>query len=47
MMAQAGFEIVLEQDYLLYERLYRREVYDQYAGRCSDTKVMVFRKCVA
>ncbi len=39
-----GFEVVLEEDYLIYRRLYRREVYDRYVGRCTDTKVMIFRK---
>lgn len=45
LMGEAGFEVVLEEDYLLYRKLYRREVYDRYAGRCTDTKAMVFRKC--
>lgn len=40
----AGFEIVAEEDYLLYRSLYRREVYDLYVGRCTDTRMMVFRK---
>jgi ubiquinone/menaquinone biosynthesis C-methylase UbiE len=39
-----GFEVVVEEDYLLYRSLYRREVYDRYADRCSDTRVMAFRK---
>lgn len=39
-----GFEPVLEEDYLLYRALYRREVYDRYVGRCTDTKLMIFRK---
>ncbi len=43
-MAKAGFEAALEEDYLLYRKLYRREVYDRYVGRCTDTKVMIFRK---
>jgi ubiquinone/menaquinone biosynthesis C-methylase UbiE len=42
-----NFEVVLEQDYLLYHQLYRRQVYDRYSDRCSDTKVMIFRKCAA
>ena len=46
-MAQAGFEAIREKDYLLFNRLYRREVYDNYVGRVTDTKVMVFRKCAA
>ena len=43
-MAQRGFEIIEEENYLLYRRIYRREVYDRYADICSDTKVMIFRK---
>jgi ubiquinone/menaquinone biosynthesis C-methylase UbiE len=42
-----GFEVVLDEDYLIYRRLYRREVYDRYVGRCTDTKVMIFRKLPA
>lgn len=43
-LAAAGFEIVVEDDYLLYRAIYRREVYDRYVGRCTDTKLMIFRK---
>lgn len=43
-LAAQGFEIVLQQDYLLYRKLYRPEVYEQYKDRCADTRVMVFRK---
>jgi hypothetical protein len=43
-MDQRGFDVVVEEDYLLYRRLYRREVYDRYAGRCTDMKAMIFRK---
>lgn len=43
-MAASGFEVVVSENYLLDRRLYRQEVYDRYAGVCSDTKVMVFRK---
>lgn len=39
-----GFEVVAEEDYLLSRRLYRRDVYDRYSGRCTDTKMMAFRK---
>ena len=46
-MIGAGFEVVLDQDYLLYQQLYRRAVYDRYSDRCTDTKVMHFRKCAA
>jgi ubiquinone/menaquinone biosynthesis C-methylase UbiE len=46
-MDRGGFEIVREENYLLFNRLYRREVYDRYVGRCTDTKMMIFRKCAA
>jgi ubiquinone/menaquinone biosynthesis C-methylase UbiE len=47
LLAGKGFEVVLDEDYLIYRRLYRREVYDRYVGRCTDTKVMIFRKLPA
>jgi hypothetical protein len=47
LMEGSGFEVVHEHDYLLYRKLYRREVYDRYVGRCTDTKLMILRKCAA
>jgi hypothetical protein len=47
LLARLGFEVVLEEDYLLNRSLYRPEVYERYRGRCTDTKVMIFRKCAA
>jgi ubiquinone/menaquinone biosynthesis C-methylase UbiE len=44
-MSKAGCEVVVEEDYLLYRGLYRREVYERFANRCTDTKLIVFRKC--
>ena len=44
LLAQLGFEVVIEENYLLYRRLYRRDVYDRYKDRCSDTKLMAFRR---
>lgn len=44
LLGDHGFETVAEEDYLLYRTLYRREVYDRYVGRCTDTKLMIFRK---
>jgi ubiquinone/menaquinone biosynthesis C-methylase UbiE len=44
LLAGAGFEIVVENDYLLYHSRYRREVFERYDGRCTDTKLMIFRK---
>jgi len=44
LLADAGFDTVVEEDYLLYRSLYRREVFERYDGRCTDTKLMIFRK---
>jgi ubiquinone/menaquinone biosynthesis C-methylase UbiE len=35
---------VLSEDYLLYRKLYRRDVYEKYRGLFADTRVMAFRK---
>jgi ubiquinone/menaquinone biosynthesis C-methylase UbiE len=43
-LAGEGLEIVVEEDYLLYRKLYRPEVYRDYVGRCTDTRLMIFRK---
>ena len=40
-----GFEVIREEDYLLYRGRYRPDVFDRFVGRCTDTKVMIFRKC--
>lgn len=39
-----NFEVVLKEDYLLYNSLYRKEIYEKYQKRCTDTRVMAFRK---
>lgn len=39
-----GFDVVLEEDYLPFRKLYRPDIYERYRNRCSDTKLMVFRK---
>jgi len=44
LLARHDFEVVSEEKYLLYRRLYRREVYDRFKDRCADTKLMIFRK---
>lgn len=43
----AGFEVVVEEDYLLSRALYRPDVYARFVGRCTDTKVMILRKGAA
>lgn len=44
LLKDRGFEVVLAQDYLLNRTLYRPEVYRNYVGRCTDTRVMIFRR---
>ncbi len=43
-MASEGLEMVLKGDYLLCRKLYRPEVYEAYKERCTDTRVMIFRR---
>ena len=47
LLEERQFEVVRDEDYLLYRGRYREDVYDRFVGRCTDTKVMVFRKCAA
>lgn len=44
-LAARGFEVLKDDDYLLYRGRYRVEAYDRFAASCTDTKAMVFRKC--
>jgi ubiquinone/menaquinone biosynthesis C-methylase UbiE len=44
LMQSRGLEVLFEEKYLLYRRLYRRDVYDRYKDRCADTQMMIFRK---
>lgn len=46
-MADSGCEVVIDEDYLLFYELYRREVYEEYRDRYADTKLIVFRKALA
>jgi ubiquinone/menaquinone biosynthesis C-methylase UbiE len=43
-MQKHGFEIVAEENYLLFRALYRRDVYERFKDRCADTRLMIFRK---
>lgn len=43
-LVERGFEILLREDYLLYRRHYRPEVYHQYKDRCSDMRLLIARK---
>ncbi len=39
-----NFEVVFQHDYLLSNKLYRTEVYNEYKNQLTDTRVMAFRK---
>jgi ubiquinone/menaquinone biosynthesis C-methylase UbiE len=39
------FEVVLSKDYLSFNKLYHRKIYDEYQGKCTDVRLMAFRKC--
>ncbi len=43
-LSDAGCEIVQREDYLLYRRIYRAEVYDRYKNQCVDHRLLVVRK---
>jgi ubiquinone/menaquinone biosynthesis C-methylase UbiE len=43
LLAGRGFRVVAEEDYLLFRSTYREEVYRRYLGRCTDTRMMIFR----
>jgi len=43
-MDELRFDVVVEREYLLNRKLYRPDVYRQYVGRCTDTKMMILRK---
>jgi SAM-dependent methyltransferase len=44
LLAASGFEILFEQDYLVYRANYPPELYELYRERCTDMRVMAFRK---
>jgi SAM-dependent methyltransferase len=44
-LTSLGFEVILSEDYLLCNKLYRPEIYRKYEKLCADTRLMVFRKC--
>ncbi|MEX2140291.1 MAG: class I SAM-dependent methyltransferase [Pirellulales bacterium] len=44
LLNNAGCEIVRVEDYLLYRRIYRSEIYDRYQDRCVDQRLLVARK---
>lgn len=42
-----GAEIVSCEDYLVYRAEYPRDLYERYRGKCSDMRMMAFRKASA
>ena len=43
-MQKNGCDPLFEEDYLLCRKLYRRDVYERFKGRCADTRAMAFRR---
>jgi hypothetical protein len=43
-MAESRFERVIVEDYLLYRKLYRRDVYERYRDKCVDTRMAIYRR---
>jgi len=39
-----SFEIILRKDYLVYRSSYRKDVYELYKDKCSDTAMLIARK---
>jgi len=44
LLRSEGFCIVKKQDYLNYNRIYRKEVYELYKDKCNDTTLLIARK---
>ena len=43
-LRRSGCEPVIDEDYLLYRKLYRRDVWERWKDSCVDTRAMVFRR---
>ena len=43
-LRQSGCEPVIEEEYLLYRKLYHRDVWERWKHSCVDTRAMVFRR---
>ncbi len=39
-----GFEIILNEDYLLYKSQYKLDVYNEYKNKCADERLLIARK---
>jgi SAM-dependent methyltransferase len=44
LLGERGFETLFAQDYLAFRAGYRRDVYEEWRGRCADMRVMALRK---
>ena len=44
LLVEKGFEVVVEEDYLVYHTLYHADVFRHFQQLCSDTRLMIFRK---
>lgn len=43
LLISQNFDIVVKRDYLVCKRSYRRDVYERYKDRCSDTTMLIAR----
>ena len=44
LLTSEHFEIIVMRDYLVYDSVYRKELYDHYQDKCSDMRVLIARK---
>ena len=47
LLSEKCFDCVHSEDYLLFNSLYRKPVYDKYVGRCSDVSNRIYRKRIS
>lgn len=47
LLSEKGFDCVHSEDYLVFNSLYRKPVYNKYIGRCTDTCNRIYRKRIS
>lgn len=43
-LINSNFEIVIDEDYLVYNERYGVNLYNEYKGKCSDMKLLIAKK---
>jgi len=43
-LTKMNFEVIIKEDYLLYNKLYDLEIYKKFENQCTDMRLMAFRK---